>query len=391
MVKITQDELLTNKTANGLISSNKKEKLFITKDFLNIYAALVKTRYPYFLKRGPYLTGKILGDEIRKFLNSLPPEYRKKNFLKIRRRIREYTGVKRYDIIFPFWIRYNYFPFVFVRVLSLLKPKDEQNKYFAHLIRLADNFTSMNRTVFHPPLTLKELLNDSIVYFIGVAFGDGGVADHFKLFKITDGSSRKADLKYSKMFFKKLSKILKISFSIKSKIFKDCENDNKYRIQLLNKWFNYYMNFFFGMPLGPKKNLLHKPLIISLSKDSEKLSKIFWRGIIDTDGCVRSSIELEMADKKLILECHKDLRKYGMQSHYTDRDKVVAGKFYKEFCIRINRGDYKNFAENIGLSHPRKQLIFIKELLRKPQLKEQIFNPKEVEKLKSAWSSPFSF
>lgn len=390
-MKIMQDELLTNKTANDLISCNKKEKLFIIKDFLNIYAALVKIQYPYRLKRGPYLTGKELGDEVRKFLDSLLPEYRKKNFLKVRKCIREYTGFKRYDGILPFWIKYNYFPFVFLRVMSLLKPKNEQSKYFAYLISLADNFASMNRTPFRPPLTLKELLNDSIVYFVGVAFGDCGVADHFKLFKITDGSSRKAELKFSKIFFEKLSRILKTNLCIKSKIFKDYENDNKYRIQFSNKWFNYYMNFFLGMPLGPKKNLLHKPLIINLSEDSEKLSKIFWRGIIDTDGCISNTISLEMADKSLILECHKDLKKYGMQPRYTDRDKVVAGKFYKEFCIRINRFDYKNFAENIGFSHPRKQLIFVNELLRKPQFKEQICKPKEVEKFKLAWSSPFSF
>ncbi len=280
---------------------------------------------------------------------------------------------------------------MFLRVLSFLKPKDEQNKYFAHLISLADNFTSMNRTVFHPPLTLKELLNDSIVYLIGVAFGDGGVSDRFKIFKITDDSSRKAELRFSKMFFEKLSGIFKINFGIKSKIFKDYENDNKYRIQFSNKWFNYYMNFFFGMPLGPKKNLLHKPLIINLSKNSEKLSKIFWRGIIDTDGCISRSIELEMADRKFILECKKDLEKYGMQPRYNERDKIVAGKQYTEFSIGINRCDYRNFAENIGLSHPRKQLIFIKELLRKPQFKEQICKPKEAEKFKLAWSSPFSF
>lgn len=389
MIKIIDDILLANKTANDLILCKKTESLFINGDFLNVYAALVKAQYPYHLKRGPYLVGKKLGLEIRTFLDNLPKEYRRKDFLKLRKCLEEYTGIKRFDITLPFWMKKNYFPFVFLRVISLLKPKNEQNKYFAHLIGLADHFTSFNHTLFRPPLTLNDLLNDSIVYFVGVAFGDGGVADNFKLFKITDGAMRKEELKYTRIFFKRVSKLLKGKFGITSKVFKDFEDDNKYRIQLLNKWFNYYMNFFFGMPLGPKKNVLRKPLIINLSEERTDLSKVFWRGVFDTDGCLYNTISLEMANKNFIMECKKDLENYGMRPHYTERNKIVSEKHYREFCITINRCDHEKFAENIGFCHPRKQRSFTKILLRKAT--GQTSQQERIKKLKAIWSSAISY
>jgi len=391
MIKIDKDLLLTTKNCNKLIKSSKLDKIFIQNNILNIYAALVKPKYPCKLKSIPYVRGKYLTQEIKSFLNKLPLEFKKQKFLKLRKEFSYYIGNKRLDAILPFWIKNNFYPFTFIRFLSLISSKDKlkQNKYFVKLLKLIDYFTSYNHTVFKPPIILEKLLSPSIVYLVSVAFGDGGIVER-KLFKITSGSQNKIELKYTKFFFKKISKILKCNFLLKSRIFKDYENDNKYRIYLINKWFCLYMNFFFGMPLCKKKNLLRKPLILNLSKKKEKLTKIFWRGIFDTDGYIKNVIRLEMCDRNFVKECKDDLSKLGIIISFKERDKIVNGKTHKEYCITIPSTQYNVFAENIGFNYKIKQGKLVKDLYRKSNCREWIFNSKQIRKLKENWSIPFS-
>ena len=375
-MNITNDHLLSEKNVNELIEHCEKKKVFIKNDFLNIYAALVKSNYPYHLKNGPYLSGKDLTAKIIKLLDELPEDYKKRNFLKLRKEFSAYSGVKRIDSLLPLWIRRNCFPFVFIRFLSLLKDTDDikQRECFISLIKSAEFFTSFNHTIFKPILTLEKLLVPSIAYFVGFSFGDGGTV-YKKLFKITDGSSKKIELNYSKIFLIKLSKLIKNKFSLKCRVFKE---GNKYRLYLINKWFCYFLNFFFGLPLQKKKGFLRRPLIFDLT-NKENLIKVFWRGFFDADSSIRHGINLEIADKNLLFDCQFDLKKYSIISKIKEREKLVNGKLYKEYILTIPSSNRGLFAKNIGFSHPRMQREFIRNL------KNQI----GINNLKKSWALDF--
>ncbi len=341
--------LFEQETANDLITKGKTNLLFLNpeKQVLNLFSAFVKRSD--FLKlekinqplqktvyvKMPFTISKIISERSKdkKTLKITIEKY-------IRRRSNCNAAILR-------WFKKRIFPLFVVRILS--KNKVE----FAEWIENAEYFTDfLNKSRFYPPKTMQDLLHRRMVYLIGCSTGDGHIDKSQKRWSLVDGSSDKKRLALSGEFVQYLGNLLK-SYGVSSRI---RLIENKYDLHVNNKMLCRFLNFFFGLPFGPKKNtILQVPLILQYSESD--LEMYFWRGCFDTDGYAGFGVSFCSSDENLIKQCYAYLKSKQIQSAISERNITVISADMKKFSV-------------VGFAHPRKQIEYLSTLQTGATFKE---------------------
>lgn len=348
---------------NYLTVKNLKSKLiFLDKSILNIYSALIKrndfekskNKKYYVLRRLPYLYGKKV---TKIFLNYINKLYNKNNgYKKLREEIANYCQLNNRINLknFKEWIIKNNIPLIAARVVAS-KSKQEY-KILANLIKHTEKIISVGTHGFYPPPTIEECLTDKNIYFIGAAYGDGGFCSE-NLWHFCDGG-KEEDLIFAKQYVKNIATIIKLVYKINTIQVKKL--GNQFVIDLPNKFFTRYLNFFFDLPYDKKEDKLDLPKLITKYKQ-EKVN-IFYRGLCDTDGSYRkfsNNFTLGMRQNTLLNNFAKFLNKNKIK--HTTR-KTISHTLH----INVGTENLNKFAEIIGSSHPRKQSILSNQLKKGP-------------------------
>jgi len=147
-----------------------------------------------------------------------------------------------------------------------------------------------------------------------------------------------------------IKNVLKRNFNCDSSI---KLKDNYYILRCESSVICRIMNSIYDIPNGKKSN------IIGISKLISKTNKerLFWRGIFDTDGYIRSknkAISLSTTSKKL----HYDLINFCKNNEIIIFNKDER-KIYRTV---ISEKSILKFAKVIGIFHPRKQKNLIEYL-----------------------------
>ncbi|MBW2990825.1 hypothetical protein KY348_03905, partial [Candidatus Woesearchaeota archaeon] len=363
MLNYKNDSLLLNKeTANDLIRNKNSHLIFLDeeKKILNLFSAFVKK--DDFIKKDKIcqpLQKTVYVKISQKLLNIIKNRFKDgKEVIKLlerytNRRIVTKEGVNR-------WFNTRVVPLILLRLIS----KDK--KELAEFIEETEYITDfVNKSKFYCPKTLDDLLNPQLIYLAGCSVGDGHIDKKGKRWVLVDGSSKKERLLQSHEFVVKLSNLLRdlgIRPNIRLKRTKCILTAN-------NKPFCRFLNFFFGLPYGKKKEaILRKPSMLNLSK--KDLEKYFWMGCFDTDGSVNKDgvIDFCSSDKNLLKECQTYLKYNEIRTKETEK------------VLTINIQNLKKFIY-IGFAHPRKQKEYLKILKRGlKQKKMKIRDDKKIDK-----------
>lgn len=346
MLNYKNDPLLLGKeTANDLIRNKKSYLVFLDKEkeILNLFSAFVKKddfvkkdKRNQILQKTVYVKiNKNLTKAInRRFSNKKKLIGLLETYLDKRCNLKK--ALKR-------WFKNKIFPLILLKIIS----KDK--KEFSTFIDKIEYFTDfLGKSRFYCHKTLGQLLDYKLMYFIGCSIGDGHINKEGKRWVLVDGSSKKERLVFSEKF------ILNLTFLLKNLInnYEIKRDKTKYALRINNKLFCRFLNFFFGLPFGKKKDVvLKKPFILNLRKND--LEKYFWRGCFDTDGSVNKwgAVDFCSSDRNLLNKCMIYLK--------TIKIEPKKGKN----LLVINISDLKKFSQ-IGFSHPRKQKEFLEILKR---------------------------
>jgi hypothetical protein len=348
MLNYLNDPLLVEENTNDLIKQNRGSLIFLNESkTLNLFSAFVKKsdfehkeKITQPLQKTVYLkVNKEIAKQLRK--RALEVEG-------VKKLIESYTTQRsNCNAAISKWFGNGVFPLILLRVLS------RNERELSRWISGTQYFTDfLHKSRFYPPLTLEELLDKKLIYLVGCSIGDGHI-DHFgKRWCIVDGSSDKARLSLSEEFVQSLSSILKIYGVVPTVLLAK----NKYIIKANNKLFCRFLNFFFGLPFGKKKNhRLSVPLILEGVKSD--LEKYFWRGCFDTDGSAIGSVSFSSSDQNMFRECKAYLFSKGINPVQASRSIVITAADTKKFCC-------------VGFAHPRKQIEFIEKLKVAPFVHE---------------------
>ncbi len=352
-----------------LIQKSTRKKTLLFRSTLNLYSCLVKTEdfYPKnkILNKIAYVEGDNLSKKIKNILKKLPIKLKKNHFLELRRLFLKYHNIKpnyqniwRVNRLFIKWIEKKLFPITFLRIITF------NNKSFISLLKEIEFITSFSASIkISLPISSNELKNKELGYLIGVIFGDGYLLQTKKDYRIliADGSSKQEELKDSLEYMKKLVSLFNKIFKIDKNKIKIEKRGNWYVIFISSKWLIRFLNFFFNMPIGKKKNRLSTPKI--LKSFNIKYQKIFWRGMFDTDGMINPTsrnVEIASSDYILMKECKNFLSKLNINSEI--KEGMDGKKRHKYYWINIKSNYFKKFGLEIGSSHPRKQKVLINHL-----------------------------
>lgn len=349
MLNYKNDSLLLDKeTANDLIKKRKEDLIFLDKEkkILNLYSAFVKKTD--FIKKDK-LNQPFQKTVYVKISKELTEKINKKfsNKKQLKKLMENYID-RRSNVNVNKWFENQIFPYVLLRIIS--KNKKELSGLTNEIIYFTD---FVHRSKFYPPKTVNELLKNKLIYLVGCSVGDGHIDKVGKRWTLVDGSSCKKRLVFSKMFIDNLVSLI----SEYTDGFKITEYETKYTLTLNNKLFCRFLNFFFGLPYGKKKDtVLRKPLI--LKQSNKDLEKYFWRGCFDTDGSAskKGVVDLSSSDNHLLNECEHYLKKIG----------IVAKR--RKYLLDIGISYLDKFS-CIGFSHPRKQKEFLVSLKKGPKFK----------------------
>ena len=128
-----------------------------------------------------------------------------------------------------------------------------------------DCFTDfLGKSKFYCPIKIDQLLNEKLAYFTGCSLGDGHIDLEGKKGVLVDGSSFEEKMIGSEEFVENLGNLLN-KWRVSSKIY---IKPTKIILQVNNKLFCRFLNFFFGLPFGKKKNhiLTTPPYLLYLTK-----------------------------------------------------------------------------------------------------------------------------
>jgi|SRR3989344_2089166 len=237
----------------------------------------------------------------------------------------------------------------YARVISLVLVNNEKSiSLFNKLLKKSEFLIFKNKKI-KIPLELTDL-NNELAYLAGVIAGDGHITKNLYEIIIADGHSRRHHLKDSKKFMLNIKNVLKRNFNCDSSI---KLKDNYYILRCESSVICRIMNSIYDIPNGKKSN------IIGISKLISKTNKerLFWRGIFDTDGYIRSknkAISLSTTSKKL----HYDLINFCKNNEIIIFNKDER-KIYRTV---ISEKSILKFAKVIGIFHPRKQKNLIEYL-----------------------------
>jgi len=355
--------LLNEKDRKNFVNINKLVDTpfpcFLCKDTLNLYTALVKSK-DFDRTLNSMVFCKISTEILCHYLNKKLIE---KDFLGLRKKIAEYCNRKKIKVeCIRRWSKNNAWPFVVLRIISLIQKDD-----LSCLSELMDNveyFADVHERIkFYPPKKLNDILNKRYAYLSGCILGDGGFCPtHF--LTIVDGSSKEEEINDSIVYLKKIKRLIEKLFRLKLAV--PSRRDNKIELIVKGKSFCRFINFYFGLPYGKKKEKIEKPKIFSLSNKSNLLYKLFWRGVFDTDGhCQLENKQISVCSgtKFFIDECKEDLDKIDLNTGKPSFTKSGS------YSLLIPSKSYKDFSYKIGFSHPRKMRNMIKNLKEGPNFK----------------------
>ncbi len=349
-------------TTNQLL--NKKFPFLLEGNRLNLYSSLVKS-FDFEKTLGSHCFCSVSLNKIKEYL---PSSYNSKDFKRLKKEMERYSEKEILSKSIRTWTKNGTWPLFTLRVIS--KFYEEDKKILSNLLRSVDYFTdSTHKTKFIPPKTLPQLLTKKQAYFIGCAFGDGGFSTN-QYWVIVDGG-KKEELIYSQRWLEKLSSLINKEYGIEFTDNNPRQRENKVELWVSNTWFERFINFWFSLPYGKKKNKIEKPRIFKLSENPEKLYKYFWRGMFDADGhCSKESMKasLSSATSKILNQCQSDFKKLG-----------ITSKISKPRDLKIYSESFAQFGREIGFSHPRKRKTLLKRLAEGP--KETQFKGINSEKL----------
>lgn len=366
MLNYKTDPLLFDKAKNPknylTVKDIKSKLIFLNKNILNLYSAFIKkndfkkykNKKYYILRRLPYLKGK---ESTKLFLKLVNQKYNKNNnYIKIREEIANYCQIKNRINLknFKEWIDKNNIPLIAARIIASKFKKEF--KVLAGLIKHAEKIICINTPGFYPPITIEGCLTNKNIYFIGAAYGDGGFCSE-NIWHFCDGG-KKEDLIHAKQYVKNIANLIKSVYKIDN--IKIKKLDNQFVIDLPNKFFTRYLNFFFDLPFNKKDDKLNLPGLIT--KYKQEKTNIFYRGLCDTDGSYRkfsNNFTLGMRQNILLINFTKLLDKNKIQ--HTIR-KIISHTLH----INVSIENLNKFAEIIGSSHPRKQNILFNHLKKGP-------------------------
>lgn len=348
-------------TANDLLLDNNYKIIILPKNILNLYTALVK--------RIDFTPAKLIGaipffKIDSKYIDEfIPPSYKRNFYRKLRKYFSYYINGKRIGRIesFRLWFKKQIFPAIILRLISNISSsnKYEEMGILANLIKRSTYITNFqNEGKIYLPKTLNELNNKKLAYFVGCSIGDGelNTANHWTL---VDGDSN--DLNSSLQFIENLKKLSSELFNLEFTEKNPRLRGNKYEFWISNKSLCRFLNFFFGLPYGKKKNKIEKPKIFDIFQNNGHLSKFFWMGMFDTDGCCEKNgyrITLSSATYKIVKACKCDLKNMGLDS------KIRVVKSTGVNLLNIDSTSFKTFGNQIGFLHPRKMKIYQNKLIK---------------------------
>jgi hypothetical protein len=351
--------LLEGETANDLIESGKTDTIFLDKSIgiLNLFSAFVKkSDFIKKDKRVQPLQTTVYVKVSKKLIDILQSKYSTKEIKNI---LESYT-CRRSSVNSNInkWFEKRRIPIILLRAIS--KNNQDLLKFFNEIEYITD---FLNKSRFYPPKTLDSLLTSKNVYLVGCSLGDGHINKKCKRWTLVEGTPHKEKMTYSRLFVERLGRLLKTlvdTYEIR-------EYETKFALRINNKIFCRFLNFFFGLPIGKKKEcVLRKPLILSLVE--KDLEKYFWRGCFDTDGSINKQGALDFCsiDNNIKKECSLYLKKINIKPKMN------------KICVIIGMPELKKYS-HIGLSHPRKQEELLTILKRGPEylgirIKENVNN-----------------
>ncbi len=328
---------------------------------VNLYAALTNKQIFYRKKTklagAPFLVG--VSNLLRSYMNKTKLEEFHKLYI-------QYLNVNNFPksnvaALIKKWIKNDRIPFPIIRLISILHKDDE---ILISFIKDLKHITDRNgQSKFKPPYLLRDILNSKGLYDVGVSMGDGGLFNHEQM--ISDGAPGGKELHLVEKYLQSL-KLLKIKVwglsqrSINISRGKG-ENKNMFKLTVSNRWFIHYLHFVYGLPIGDKiRQGLRIPEIIALAPENEKnyLLSCLFRGLFDSDGHYHSGssmAQLYTASFLLKKQVSDFLGKNGIK-HSLGKEE-----------IRVLSENYKEFAELVGSSHPRKIKNIIKRLSLEPK------------------------
>lgn len=347
-------------TANNLLP-NKKEIIILPNNTLNLYTALVK-RIDFTLRK---LVGAIpfFLMKTEDILEFLPSSYKSDFYWKLRKIFSFYNNRKRIGRTesFRLWFKKESFPLTLIRIIANISSsnKEEELELLSELIQkvnFINNFQSAGN--IYIPKKFRELYDEDLAYFVGCSFGDGelNIAEHWQL---VDGDPK--NIEATLEFIENLKVIANKLFSLKFTVNNPRLRGNKYEFWIANKNLCRFLNFFFGMPYGEKKNRMTRPKIFDLLPNRKNLTKIFWKGMFDTDGCLEKNgyrITLASATDEIVNDCKKDFMEFGINSKIRTIDSTGVK------LLNLDRTSFKTFGVEIGFSHPRKLKTYNNKLMR---------------------------
>lgn len=324
---IDPEPMVQNKwlTANDLIESGQREKIFTSTGQFQLYSIMVRKTdfisrerllqsFPYIVldeERMVEIRKKtlFLAEKAHNYFQETPVDYNIRSWQK--RLIKYLEEQKRLPFplfrLYPDWLKIFH------------------NKQFL-------SFQSARGENFQLPLFLTE----DLAYLSGVVMGDGHLANYF--INIIDSS---------KEHIENLSKLLINNFNSKTEFFKQ-SNANAWNVNLLGKWIVRFFNFFSSQPINQRKYpFLRESLIF---QGNGIFRRAFWRGLMDADGSYKSTILFGSASKRLIIDFESFLLQNGINFR-NYKQEVFGGITYSISILGKSR---KDFTELIGTVHPQK-------------------------------------
>lgn len=349
--------VLNGETANELIESKKQNLLFLGKGKqINWYSALVKQldfvktgQRNQILQKTVYAGGKELTAKVNAFI-----ENQKLSLKEAHACLEKYSGVRIVLKNSSKWFSNSCFPLVYLRALSLFET--DSQKALAGFLSSVEYFTDfLEKSRFSIPKNKDFIFDKYLAYLAGCSAGDGHISPDSRRWVLVDGTPHKSRLPFSRQFVENLSRLL--SKHVNS--FRIHSIGKKVELIINNKPFCRFLNFVYGLPIGPKKHqLLRRPIVFNLLQKTPKEQAIaaFWRGCFDTDGTVNKhgTVSFASVNRALLEDALSDFSYFGISARVSRVE------------LRVPMPEVKKFAK-IGFAHPSKKTIFSNLLKQGPK------------------------
>lgn len=182
--------------------------------------------------------------------------------------------------------------------------------------------------------TLPKILDEDFALFLGMMVADGCVSSN----KISLG---KKEEDYVNIFSSLIKKLFDYEVT---------PSRTKGEMKIAEVFSIFIFNFCYNIKeLRPYQKDIPE-IILSAPKNIQAkfLSALFEDGNINIKNGTFDHIELTSKDKNIIDKVRLMLLNFGIITSYLEKDSILKGKRYAQYCLYIYKEDAKNFAKNIG-------------------------------------------